>query len=380
MKRAVSIVLILVLVAGGVLFLKSKREEVASLPLPVAPSIAVKSVEPKMMHIEATRSFMGRYYSELHPKISTKISASVKRIYVKEGDSVKRGDPLVLLDDSELTAAVEGQRASVKAITLTIESMRSSLDSIRSDYLYAKDVYERNLALYEAQALAKEKLEQSKVAMELKKAKLDSSKKSIEAKEEELKAAKAQLASKESLLSYAFIKAPIDGVVGRIFLKEGDVVMPGKPIADLLGLKKRVDFNFPVRMKEIKPGSRVYVASRAEEISKILPQGDKALATARVELGSALPLPENSSVAIKFVIGSANGLAVPVDAILERDGKNYIFEKVDGVFKPKKVKIEIKNKSFAIITPSPNHPVAVGSDDKLSRLFLLTVNRGKTDG
>ncbi len=375
MKKVIAFIIVVLLVAGGIVVLKKKKEQLANLPTPVAKSVAVETAMPEVKRIEEKRSFIGRYYSLDHPVIASKISGFIQKIYVEEGDRVKKGDLLVSIDDRELKSAVKAQKASIKALNSAIESLKFSLKALESDYLQAKSVYERNLKLYKADALAKEKLDLSKVAMELKESKYITTKNSIEAKYEELKALKAELDSKINQLRYVSIKALTEATVGKIFLRVGDLAMPGKPIVKLLGDKKRVEFQFPLLEEGIKKGMKVYVNGLEARISEVLPESEKALGVARVDLSGKLALPENSNVSVEVVTRSGVGTAVPVTALLEKQGgkerERYIFVYNQGEFVPKKVKVLATDESFAVIDSEIRQPVAVGSNDKLSRLFVL---------
>ncbi len=372
MKKIVALLIAVLLIVGGVVLVGKKKEELAAEATPALKYVTVKTATPENAAVEQSRLYIGRYYSLRHPQISSKVSGFIERIAVVEGERVSKGDLLIGIDDRELRAAVKAQRASERAIEISIESLEGSKESVESDYLYAKKVYERNLALFEADALAREKLDFSRVAMELKRSKLDTLVKSIEAKKEELKAAGAQLASKLNLLRYAQIRAPFDGEVGTIHLKEGDLASPGRPILTLLGVKKAVEFNFaPGEGLGIASGMEVWIEGRKAKISKILPQSQKGLKVARIELETPLDLAENQNVAIRVVTKRAEGSAVPVEALLHRADGVYLFEYKDGSFSPKKVRIEATDGRYAVVEPAPAGRVAVGSNDKLSRLFVV---------
>ncbi len=369
MKKIVIALLVLLLVVAGFVIIKKKKEELASLPTPKIKLITVETTLPKTMTIVQTQSFIARYYSATHPHIASKISGFIDKISVNEGQSIKKGDLLVQIDKSEISSQIEAQKAAIEALKHSIKAIKATIASLQSDFTYAKNVYERNVALFKAEALPKEKLELSKVAMELKKAKLQSTKETLLAKEAELQAQKATLQAKEALLDYTIIKAPIDGVVGTIFLKKGDLAMPGKPIVELLSYKKYLEFTFP-RSLDIHTGMQVLVQNRKFPITKVLPNAQKYLAVGRVELAS-LNIPENSQIKIDLIQKEATGTAVPVNALLEEDGKYYIFEKRKRGFEAKEVHIIAQNALYAIVTPAPSNPVALGSNDKLSRLFFV---------
>jgi len=372
MKKIIGVVLLIVVVIGGVVAVKKKREQIASLPTPAVKSVTVETVQPKRMHIEQKRLFIGRYESIEHPQIASKISGFVQHLHVEEGDRVKKGDLLISIDDKDLTTAVLAQKASIKALESVIDSLRLSLEALKNDYLYAQSVYERNLKLFKADALPKEQLEQSKVAMQLKHSKYLTTQKSISAKQEELKALKAQLQAKINQLRYAQIHAPIDGVVANIFLREGDLALPGKPLMTLLGEKKRVEFQFPmVEFQRIAKGMKVYINGLESTIHQILPESEKALAVARINLQTVLNLPEKSNVNVEVVQKEAEGTGVPVNALLEKGDETYLFIYHNHAFVPQKVNVLAKDAHYAIVDREVTNPVAVGSNDKLSKLFVL---------
>jgi multidrug efflux pump subunit AcrA (membrane-fusion protein) len=372
MKKLFGILIVVLLLIGGVIVVKKKKAQIESLPLPSAKSITVEIANPKKMKIEQKREFIGRYYSLLHPQIASKINGFIQKVYVEEGDRVKKGDILVSIDDKELKAAIKAQKSSIRALEYSIESLKATLGSLKSDYQYAKEVYERNFVLFKADALSKEKLDQSEVAMKLKLSKYESAKKSIKAKYEELNSLKALLKSKINQLHYTSIRSSIDATVAKIYLRVGDLATNAKPIMKLLGEKKIVEFQFPIELGEtVKKGMRVYIDGLEAKISKILPDSEKALAVAQIVLKNALEIPENYNVKVEVVQKIAVGMAVPVTALLEKENEFYVFEYINGSFSPQKVKVIAQDEKYAVLTPNITHPVAVGSNDKLSKLFIL---------
>ncbi len=381
MKRAVLIAVVLLIVVGAVVLVKSKKAALEAESVPAVKSIVVKSVKPEKRVVEQSRLYIGRYRSLDHPKISSKISGYIEKIEVCEAEPVKKGDPLFRIDDKEIRESITAQLASVHAVEISIKSLKSSLEALKSDYLHAKDVYDRNMALFEAGALAKEKLDFSRVAMELKRNKYETAEWSIKAKEKELEAAKAQLASKRNLLRYAIVRAPLDGSVGKIYLREGDLAAPGKPVMDILGEKKVVEFSFAPDTKSLlEPGAEVRIGTTEATIEKILPVSDRGLMVARVALEKPLDAAENQNVALRVILKRKEGIAVSTEALLYRGDSTYLFEYVDGKFLPRKVEVEVSDGRFAIVSPAPKAPVAVGSDDKLSRLFVVKSVKAAEDG
>ncbi len=378
MKKIIAVIVVGIIVVSGAYLIRKRKMQVNSLPPPVKKSLSVYMVSPQKRHIQQMREFLGKYYSVNHPVISSKVSGVVEKVYVREGDKVKKGQLLLQIDDKEILSSISAQRAAIEAAKDSISSLKSSIAALRADFKYAEGILNRNIALYKVGAISKEKLEESRVMMELKKAKLTSTLKEIRAKENELKSLQAQLVSKQHLITYTSIRSPLKARVGKIFLRKGDLVAPGKPILVLYGEKKRVEFSFPTGLlQKIKVGQKVYIGNRKAKITTILPYAANSLGLCYIDLSHPLNLPENSNVSVDVVIKEAEGTSVPLTALLERGDGTFVFvyHKGKGFF-PKRVKVLATDNKYAVISPSIQGEVAIGSSEKLSRLFVIKDVRG----
>ncbi len=371
MKKILTFLTIAALIVVGAVFVKKKKEELASMPTPGVKPVVVETVAPSRGKVEEKLYLTGRYYSSNRPAIATKTPSFVEKIYVKEGDIVKKGDLVAKLDDEETKSSIDSLKESISGLEASLESLKSALEAAAKDMEFAKSVYLRNEALYKAGALSKEKLEESEVLLKMKISSLKKAQTSLISKKKEIASKKAQLKSLKSKLKYLILKAPIDGTVISLNLKEGDFAAAGKPIAVLASNTKRVDFEVPGEfLSLVKPGQKVYIENKTAVLNKILPQTRNYLATLRVE-PITLDLPENSIVKAKLVLKEAEGTKIPIKALLEKKGTYYIFIYEDGGFKPQKVTILAKDESFAIIDLNVTNKVAIGSNDKLSKLFFV---------
>jgi RND family efflux transporter MFP subunit len=372
MKKYIPIILIIIMVIGAVVLVKKRKSAQANLPTPKAMQITVEVKKPKLMTVEQTREFVGKYYSINKPVISSKLSGYIKEVHVKEGDMVSKGDLLIKIDDKDIIASVNAQKSSIKAAKESLIALEISLKSLASDYLYAKSVYERNLELFKVDAISKENLDLSKVNMEFKLSKFLSTKKSIKAKQEELKSMKYQLKSKESLIKYAQITSPIDGKIGKILFKKGDLAAPNKPLLTVYGKGKRIEFNFPTDLFNIiQEGREVKILDTKAHITRVLPSTANALAIAYVDLKEPLPLPDDSNIKLNVITKKVEGIAIPLNAILSESDSNSVFIYKDNKFFNKKINILAKDNRYAVISDNISEPVAIGSNDKLSTLFLV---------
>lgn len=128
--------------------------------------------------------------------ISPELNGQIKKIYVTEGQRVKKGDLLAKINTSILESSISGVKTGLKLATIVYEKQQQLWDKkigSEIDYLTAKN--------------AKEAMED-------------------------------QLAVLNAQLEQAFIKAPYGGIVDDIIQKEGDLASPGIRILQLVNLDR----------------------------------------------------------------------------------------------------------------------------------------------
>ncbi len=227
-------------------------------------------------------------------KVSFKrVAGKIKKIYVEEGERVKKGQILAELDDtdykikleqinreikslySKLKAleikksrinkelelnlnisklSIEQLDKSIKSVNLKIESLNPQIEQLERDTKRLKDLSEKGLAprhKYEEletklRVLKLEKLSAEKKLEELytqkkiliQKEKIVSTKlKQIKELEEDINSLKEKISALEkqkedinNLINYTKLKACCDGVIAKRFHSEGEVVSSGMPI------------------------------------------------------------------------------------------------------------------------------------------------------
>ena len=172
----------------------------------VAPEVTVTELGKR--RIVSTVSATGELRAANQVEISAEMVAKVRKLYVKEGDKVRKGQLLCVLDDA---------------------GKRSSRDLNRANFEEAKAAYERGNVLFAEDLISQAEFERMRTAYEV---------------------AKAQLDQSEDQLAKTRIYAPISGRVVRLNVEEGETVMMGTmnnpgtviiTLADLTAMQARVD-------------------------------------------------------------------------------------------------------------------------------------------
>ena len=108
MKKIVMGGLIAALAMGGVVLLMQRKAQLADAkPAPVLPVVVdamVMATTPVLLTLPA----MGVVVSELSTTLSTKVTGQILQVFKQEGDAVKKGERLALIDAHELTAKKQG--------------------------------------------------------------------------------------------------------------------------------------------------------------------------------------------------------------------------------------------------------------------------------
>jgi RND family efflux transporter MFP subunit len=165
----------------------AKPEEAAPRRAPTPVHVALAAAGPALPPISAS----GLVGSRDEMRLSFKTSGIVRRITVREGDEVRRGQVLAEIELDEVAAQVEQAREAA-------EKTRRDLE--RGERLHADEV----ISLAQLEDLRT----QAKVAA-------------------------AQLAAARFNLGYSVIAAPRDGVVLRRYVEERELVPAGQPVISL---------------------------------------------------------------------------------------------------------------------------------------------------
>lgn len=193
----------------------------------------------------------GKLFPAVEVEIASNISGTLIDLRVEEGQTVKDGDILAKVDPEALVSMVERAEAATSGAKAQLESVRSQRDQMTAQFKNAKIVYERNQQLYKDGVISKADFQASEATFETTKANLEAAEQNIKATEFTVKSSQATVREQRKNLSQTTIRAPMNGVVSKLYKKRGEQVvgtaqMAGTPIlkiANLNSIEIRVDVN-----------------------------------------------------------------------------------------------------------------------------------------
>lgn len=210
--------------------------------------VEVMVIAPTRGVVVETIVSSGRVLAPSQVKVSSPVSATVKRVGPLEGERVTRGAVLVLLDDAEAQAAVlraEATRAGLAAKRLDLAKRRGpssdeALRQARVSLAQAQADYTRDMSLAKDGALAGNDLKRAETSLALAKSRVRAAEiearatgrsgaesASLDAQEAD---ALAALEAAQARLALYTLSSPVDGVVLQREVEPGQVVQPGVPL------------------------------------------------------------------------------------------------------------------------------------------------------
>lgn len=297
MKKFAVLLLFIALFGGLILY---RRHEMKALSggFAEAEALTIETVTLRPANFDNILHFTANIESEETAAVVSKVPGrTVLEVFVHEGDNVRKGDRLAILDDSLLRqqilqAGAALGKASVYASTAGAE-------------------YRRMAELYKERVVSRRQFEQAEGG--------------FKGAARQVQEAKAALGQLQIMMGYHTLEAPIDGIVLARNINPGDTSSQGP--AFLLSRQEKVKISGSVPEKaysSVQLGQNVTVevdalSSRtfSGRISRIFPFLDPAARTGKVEilLSSEGVLVPGMFARVTLSTGSHEGLALPREAL-----------------------------------------------------------------
>lgn len=177
--------------------------------------------------LEAIVSASGKIQPKRLVNISADTSGRVVNLAVNEGDRVARGQFLLQIDPKSLRTRVESGTASVQAAEASLEQMRQAVQTSRVQLEQAQRTLARQQELWREQLTTRDTLERADNDVKAAESALRERDKQLGAQQARIAQERAGLESARYDLSKVRIESPIDGIVTRRNIQEGETAVIG---------------------------------------------------------------------------------------------------------------------------------------------------------
>ena len=281
------------------------------------PSVTVQEIQEESVirNFEAP----GRVVSKYRVDVLARISGYLQKSYFKEGDFVKEGQVLFLIEPTEYSNAANVAAANVKNLTAKLvyaeKQLARSAELVKKDYI-AKAQYDEML----------------------------SNRDSLKA---QLASAKASYNDAQRNLGYTNVKSPVDGKVGIINVTVGNYVSPSTGALTTINSTNPIYVTFPLDSKDFQSlASSDGDANKNRKVELIMSNGSKYpfkgvqdfqdnkvdTSTGTVTMRATFENPDNALIHGEFVTvklysnNPVNVPVAPVTAVLENQAGKYVYK------------------------------------------------------
>ncbi len=306
---------------------------------------ASMTVETSDVNISETypASIEGRQDIAIFPQVSGTIS----RVCVTEGQKVRKGQSLFIIDQVPFKAALQMAKANVEAANAGVAT--------------AQLVYDSRVKLYDEKVISEFDLLTSRNQLLTAKAGLAQ--------------AEAQLVTAENNMTYTQVLSPVDGVVGTIPFRAGALVSPGIPMPlttvsdnsqmyvyysiseiQLLGLTAEhgsmdeVLNSLPPVNLELADGSVYAEEGKIETISGVINQATGSVSVRAVfpNNGGILHSGASGRIILNHMLN--NVIVIPCSATFELQDLIFAYKYVDGKTKSTRLNVQLTDdgKSYIV--------------------------------
>lgn len=211
-------------------------------------------------------------------KIGTRATGTVAKMYVKIGDIVRKGQLIGLIDDREIIHAIEQQKAALLSARNTFDQVELTyperIKEARANYSYALVNYEREKELLKHEYTTKDAVDKAKSQLDALEANLkrlqDEYATQLKIAASRIDESAAQLKQSETRLTYTRIYSPIDGVVSDVTAQEGETIVAGLQVANLVTVMDPAGLEMWIYIDETDIG-RVKLGQKVEYSVDTLP-------------------------------------------------------------------------------------------------------------
>lgn len=324
----------------------------------------VEMANPKNATIEDSSDYVASLQSRQSVTMQPRVSGQISAIYVKSGDRVSAGDPILQIDAAEQEAQVQSRAAAAESSAADLEvagaeaaNARNNLSSLEAqrnsrlaDVQLQEKEYQRFQELYRQGASSKQVVDQKLNALQNAQAGLQQIEANIQAQQSIilrsganisrsqrlLQQARANISQSQVQLQYYSITAPFAGVVGDIPVKVGDFV---NNTTQLLSITQNQELETQIaipleKATNLRKGMQVQLLDDQNQVLKtgkiffIAPSVNPQTQSVQVKAvfdNFGGKLRANQFVRARVIWDTRPGVLVPVTAIARLGGQNFVF-------------------------------------------------------
>lgn len=328
------LIAIAIVVVAGIGLLKIRSKLAMARPMETRP-LAARIIEVETGRVEKTISALATVKSAATVQIKAETGGKILSLPLREGDRVKAGQVIGLIDSREQDAQLQAAKArnqsasnQVAATAAGLQMLASQLDAAQTNFEFWAGELKRDEELYQAGAIAQTAFENTRNRHAEAQSRLTSLKSQIQSQKSQVDALLSQKTASEKDVTlwqvrrdYTELTAPVDGIISARLQEEGNRVLPGTAVYNIEDTTKtRLVMQVPQEAAtSIGSGQPVSLrgnASAAFSVSRVFPVLNEFRQVTVEAEAMALPqgLVYDMQVPVRIVVERGEGTVVPEEA------------------------------------------------------------------
>ena len=282
-------------------------------------TMQARVVESQDQQVPVSLRATGTVHARETAVVSAQVMGRIQQVTVREGDSVRAGQTLVVLDDAALRAQVEQAQAGVKAA-------QNEQAAAQTNAALAASTLGRYKQLESEKSVSPQEMDEMSRRAEGAAA-------SVDAMRAQTDAARAQESGARTMMSYTRLVAPFAGVVTSRMADPGTMAAPGVPLlqvdqAGALQLDATVDESV---IGAIRKGMKLTVevngAAATASVAEIVPAADPSSHSflVKIDLPSSSQTRAGMYGTADFANGTRQAVVIPRSAVVSRGSLNCVY-------------------------------------------------------
>jgi HlyD family secretion protein len=189
--------------------------------------LSVQAEALRARDLQAIVSASGKVQPKRQVNVSANTTGRVTRVAVEEGQRVKAGQFLLEIDPKQLEGQMQRGEASVAAAQSSLLSARTGVEQGRANLDLARQNLKRQEDLWKEGLTTRENLEKAQNDVTVREVDLRTRQQDIETNEARIRQEQASLSTTRYNLNQIIITAPMDGLVTRRSIEEGETAVLG---------------------------------------------------------------------------------------------------------------------------------------------------------
>jgi len=268
------------------------------------------------------------------PQIS---GLQIREVLVREGDRVAAGQPLIILDDTELRTQIQQAQAQIEVAEAQLQQQQATLSQTQARLTEAESNRQRYQSLADQGAVSREELDSRATQAITAREDVGVARANVASAEANIRSQRSALESLQTQLDRTTVIAPLAGIVAERPASVGNVSSTSNAVVSLIQ-DNQLELLAEVpqaQLSQVQVGAPVRVTSSTDSavqvegaVQEIQPLVDPETRTAKVliRLPVSDRLRSGMFLTAEIQSGQRSGLTIPAKALLpQTDGSVRVY-------------------------------------------------------